>query len=455
MNIREISALEKEYGREAVLYSVRYALDEIKRMGQTDEVADIEKRVQYLSKGKIQSIFHSGLKEVINATGIIIHTNLGRAPLGEDIVREISKAISGYCDLEFDLDKGRRGNRTKCVEETLKYLTGADGVAVVNNNAAGLMLTLSVFAKRKEVVVSRGELVEIGGSFRIPEILKASGAKMVEVGTTNRTRLSDYEKAINSKTAMILKVHKSNYVIKGFTEEAPLEKIVELARKFDLRVLYDLGSGCADSQINDVFSKEPDIKRAVASGADFVAFSADKLFGGPQAGVVCGDKEEIAKLKKAPMMRALRVGKMTLSALGTVAVRHAEKSGNFTDIPVVEMSSTKSGELLEKAEKLSGLMQKKGVDSRVEKSRGKAGGGSLTDTEIESYCVAIRLEGKKRKENLERMFFSLMRNSKPIVSVLRKGELVFDVLTLKERDFEYIADSISEVYFKSENTRKS
>lgn len=438
--------MSEKYGRNAVVYSVRAALDEIKKSEDLGSIDDMEKETLVRTRKRLCKIFDSRLREVINATGVVIHTNLGRSPLGEDIVREMSSVLKGYCDLEFDLSRGERGKRTECVEEALKFLTGAEAVAVVNNNAAALMLVLSVFARKKEVVVSRGELVEIGGSFRIPEILSASGAKMVEVGTTNRTRISDYSQAISPRTAMLLKVHKSNYVIKGFTEEVPLGKLTELSKKKQIPLLFDLGSGCVNNRIHGIFSQEPDVKSAVLSGADFVCFSGDKLFGGPQAGIICGRKENIDRLKKAPMMRALRVGKLTLSALGSVAVRHAEASSVPEDIPVLRMMSSDAEDIKAKASKLADLIVKRGLKARIEKSAGKSGGGSLADLDIESYCAIVEFSDKKDKKKAQRIYNGLMTMKRPIVAVLRKGELVFDVLTVEEKDLNYIADSTVSMY---------
>ncbi|MBN1619327.1 L-seryl-tRNA(Sec) selenium transferase [candidate division WOR-3 bacterium] len=440
--------ITEKYGREAVLYSVRKAIEDVKNGSVLSSEKDAEKIIQSLSAQELEKIFGSKLKKIINATGVIIHTNLGRAPLGEEAVKEISEVCSGYCDLEFDLTKGKRGKRLDCVEDTLKFLTGAESVAVVNNNAAALMLVLGEFAKKKEVIVSRGELVEIGGSFRIPEILKASGAKMIEVGTTNRTRISDYAGAACEKTAMFLKVHKSNYVIKGFTEETSLSSLIKLSAEKKIPLLYDLGSGCVDSSLGQNLYGEPDIKSAVKSGAHFVTFSGDKLFGGPQAGIICGRREDVEKLKKAPMMRAFRVGKLTLAALGSVAVMHALNSSIAA--PAVKMILSTEKDLRLRAEKLTKLLKERGFDAYLEKSAAQSGGGSLTDIKIDSYCAALDFQGKKDK-TAEKIYFGLMREKTPIVSVLRKGNLVFDVMTINERDLCYIAESVLKI---SENIKR-
>ncbi len=432
-----------KYGREAVLYSLRRAVEDVKKNCAVFSEKEISDKIQSLSAQELEKIFGSKLKRVVNATGVIVHTNLGRAPLGEEILKEISEVCSGYCDLEFDLSKGKRGKRLDCVEDTLKYLTGAQSVAVVNNNAAALMLVLGVFAKKKEVIVSRGELVEIGGSFRIPEILKASGAKMVEVGTTNRTRISDYADAVGEKTAMFLKVHKSNYVIKGFTEETSLSSLIKLSAEMKIPLLYDLGSGCVDSAAGLNLSGEPDIKSAVKSGAHFVTFSGDKLFGGPQAGIICGGREDMEKLKKAPMMRAFRVGKLTLAALGSVAVRHALNSSQTA--PVVRMILSTEKDIRLRAEKLVELLKERGFNANLEKSTAQSGGGSLTDLMIDSYCAALDFRGRENKKTAEKIYFGLMREKIPIVSVLRKGNLVFDAMTIDQRDLCYIADSVLKV----------
>jgi len=388
------------------------------------------------------------LKEVINATGIAIHTNLGRAPLGKKVLEDIAGIVTGYSNLEYDLNAMQRGRRGDHVVPLITYLTGAEDAIVVNNNAAGIMLALATFAKDKEVIVSRGELVEIGGSFRVPEILEASGAIMVEVGTTNKTHLADYEKAINNRTALLMKTHRSNFNIVGFTEEVSVSELAKLSQQQGIPLLYDIGSGLIRKPKGLPLESEPDVKSAINNGADLVAFSGDKLLGGPQAGILAGRKDYIAAMKSAPMMRALRVDKLTLAVLSSVVRSYFSDESLRRDIPLFAMLEQSEEQLKKKAETLLLTLQAHNVMARVVKSVGRCGGGTMPAVEISSYAIQL-LSGKNQQKErslfAENVFNKLHGRKRPIIAVLRQGDVLLDILTIPVDDFPYIAEEISQV----------
>ena len=330
LNSKNIKPLTEKHGSNLVKYCIREVLNnlrqKLKQHKQIPDTAEIEKIII----SEINSLSKQSLKPVINATGVVVHTNLGRSPLGKHLLKESFDTLTAYNNLEFDLEKGKRGHRNTHASKLLKYLTGAEDVVVVNNNAAAVMFILSTFAKNKEVIISRGELIEIGGAFRIPDIMETSGAKMIEIGTTNKTKIKDYEKAITENTAIIFKTHKSNYTIKGFTKEASLKEIVELGKKTGIPTVYDIGSGLLRKVDNNALKNEPDVKQAINTGIDMVCFSGDKLLGGPQAGIIAGKKKYINILKNHPLMRVLRVGKTTLTMLETACKYYLNDNDLFT-----------------------------------------------------------------------------------------------------------------------------
>ncbi|MFH1829910.1 MAG: L-seryl-tRNA(Sec) selenium transferase [Pseudomonadota bacterium] len=431
------------HGHSLVTHALRKSIESARNQLKAgkplpDECRIIEDALDFLS-----AITTSSLKSVINATGVIIHTNLGRAPIGRAVLDDIADILTGYSNLEFDLKAGRRGKRNAHVSEIIEYLTGAEGSLVVNNNAAAIILTLNTLAKDKEVIISRGELIEIGDSFRIPDIMRAAGVNMVEVGTTNRTRLSDYENAITPNTALIFKAHQSNYSIQGFTEEACVEDLAQLAHSKGLSFIYDIGSGLLRRPENIDMKEEPDIRSALAGGADLVTFSCDKLLGGPQAGIIAGSGQLIAKLSKAPMMRALRVGKITLAALCAACRNYLSDETLVKANPLFTMLERKEDDLKEIAERFAGELKKAGVDCRVVESFGQCGGGSLPDLKMKSYAVELVTESS---ESSESVFQKLLKLDKPVIGVLRKGKLLFDVFTIFRDDMSYLVSSITSVF---------
>ena len=437
------------YGRELVIHMIREEVSESRnKIIQGGPVPDIEHIVARVEE-TVKIISSPSLKRVINATGIVIHTNLGRAPLGEKAFEDLKEIILGYSNLEFNLKKGTRGRRSEHVVSLLKFITGAEDAVVVNNNAAGIILVLNTLANGKEVIISRGELIEIGGSFRIPEIMAASGAKMVEVGTTNKTHLTDYDKAINENTALILKVHKSNYEIQGFSDEVSLKDLVDMAHSKDLPVLYDIGSGLLRKLKNLPLDKEPDVRTSIEQGADLVSFSGDKLLGGPQAGIVAGKKELISLLSKVPMMRAMRVGKLTLAALSSVIRSYFNDEALKDSLPIFSMLERTEEELRKNAEILLNELMNAGLRAKIVKSNGQCGGGALPTQQLKSYAVALVSERRSRKDRAlfaEKMFHKLLELDYPVIGILRKGEILFDVLTLSEADFPIVVSAISEVF---------
>lgn len=448
LNQASLKALIAQQGADLVTFVVRSVIEKARHAILAGAAAPTVQTIVHESVEAVQVIARPLLKRVINATGIIIHTNMGRAPLGSKVLQELTEVVLGYSNLEYNLEEAERGERSEHVVPLLRYLTNADDAVIVNNNAAGVMFALGTFAKGKEVIVSRGELVEIGGSFRVPDIMAASGAIMVEVGTTNKTRLSDYEKAITPNTAMILKVHRSNFEVVGFTEEVSVAELADFSRQRGLPFLYDIGSGLIRKPKNLPLEKEPDVKSAIADGADLVAFSCDKLLGGCQAGIVAGGKDVIAKLKKAPMMRALRVDKLTLAVLSSVIRSYFNDETLLRNIPLFAMLEQSPETLREKAERLLQALQARNVAARVVESVGRCGGGTLPLLELPSSAVLLVSASQSQKERsqfAERVFQALHRVEPPVVGILRQGEVLFDVLTLSEEEISLVAANIAQV----------
>ncbi len=401
------------------------------------------------------------LNPVINTTGVILHTNLGRAPLGHNVMDEIAATVTGYSDLEFDLAGGRRGNRNTLVKELLRFLTGAEDVLVVNNNAAGILLALNTLAKDREVVISRGELVEIGASFRIPEIMQAGGVQMVEVGTTNRTHLSDYQDAMNDNTALLFKAHKSNYSIQGFAESVSASDIARVAHKHDLPMIYDIGSGVLKSfkdvedrskSFNTVVDRlkslkeEPGVIDALASGADIVAFSCDKLLGGPQAGILAGRADLIDRMAHAPLMRALRVDKLTLAALSSVCRQYLKEEDLLANNPTFAMLCRSQKELRALARSLVKELNSRGIKGQIVASSGQCGGGSMPESVLESLAVELLPQaniGTAKQTFAETVHKRLLECERPVLGILREGRLLFDMLTVFKNEVPLIAEGVA------------
>lgn len=440
IKISEIVELEQQHGDELVRFCLREVVNNIRHSVLTGQKAPETDEILNLVKSRINNLANSTLKPVINATGIVLHTNLARAPLGENVLNKLTPFITGYSNLEFNLATGRRGHRNDHISDLIKYVTGAESAVVVNNNAAAVLLLLKTFAEGGEVIVSRGELIEIGGSFRIPDIMEASGAKMIEVGATNRTRISDYEKAITENTRVLFKAHKSNYYIGGFTEEAELEELTALAKKHKLLFIYDMGSGLLRKPGNLDLAEEPDVKSALKLGCDLISFSGDKLLGGPQAGIICGKKELISKLAKAPLMRALRVGKLTIAALSAVITSYFRDEDLLNDVPIFQLLNRDKTELESLGDKLRGYLSEHNLESELIASITQVGGGTLPHVKVNSLAVKLVLPSNTGTKDL---FLDLLKLPKPILAVLREGDIIFDLMTLFEHDLEYIASAVN------------
>ena len=390
---------------------------------------------------------HPSLRPVINATGVVLHTNLGRAPLAEAVAAEVAAVAAGYSTLEYDAEHGARGSRHVHVEHELTAITGAEAAMAVNNNAAAVFLALHELARGREVVVSRGQLVEIGGSFRIPDVMAASGARLVEVGTTNKTRLADYRQAFGPETALFLKVHTSNFRLSGFVESTEAEELAALGRELSVPVMEDLGSGVLYPLTLDGFV-EPSVGEVLKAGVDLVTFSGDKLLGGPQAGIIAGRKDLVDRVKRNPLARALRVDKMTLAALELTLRLYRE--GQQESIPLWAMLNASPEELKRRASALLRRLRRRvgapdGVRMTVRAARAPVGGGSLPGVEMPT--AAIRIEGPA--VTAQRLEAALRRQSPPVVGRVEEGAVLLDVRTVLPRDeaplIEAVGRALSDV----------
>ena len=411
-----VSALIESHGRDLVVRATRAALararEEIVAGYEPD---DLGERVGT----ELDALLAPRLRRVLNATGVIVHTNLGRAPLAERALERLQEVGRGYSNLEYDLAAGARGSRQDHIAASLRALTGAEAVLVVNNNAAAVLLALAALAEGREAVVSRGELVEIGDGFRIPDVLARSGAALVEVGTTNRTRIGDYERAIGERTAVLLRVHQSNFRIVGFTEEPPLRELARLAERRGLVLLHDLGSGVVGA-----LGDEPSARESLAAGAHLVMFSGDKLLGGPQAGIVVGCADLVERLRRHPLQRALRPDKLTLAALeGTLAAFGHDAS----EIPVLRMLEEPAQAVRARAERLAGL-----TGGEVESTVARVGGGALPLAELPSYACALP----------EELATPLRTVDPPVIGIVRDGRLLLDCRTLSDAELDEAARAV-------------
>jgi L-seryl-tRNA(Ser) seleniumtransferase len=360
---------------------------------------------------------------VLNATGVVVHTNLGRAPLAEAALERVRATAAGYSNLEYDLVTGGRGSRQDNVADLLRRLTGAEAALVVNNNAAAVLLALAALAEDHEVVVSRGELIEIGDGFRIPDVLARSGARLVEVGTTNRTRASDYERAIGPETALLLRVHQSNFRQVGFTERPRLADLAQIAKRVALPLVDDLGSGAFVD-----LHEEPSARESLGAGADLVCFSGDKLLGGPQAGIVVGRADLVERLRRHPLQRALRADKLTLAALeGTLAL-YLEPERAVREIPVLRMLREPAADVRARAERLAAA-----VGGEVEDTIARVGGGALPLAELESFACAVE----------EELAAALRASDPPVVAVVRDGRTLLDCRTLTDAEADEVAEAVA------------
>ncbi|MDB1747620.1 L-seryl-tRNA(Sec) selenium transferase [Enterococcus avium] len=409
--------------------------------GTRKTVIDQKEVIELIHKQLEEKQF--SLRRVINATGTVIHTNLGRSSLSEKTKEQLLATSFHYSNLEFDLESGKRGSRYSHLVSIVKKLTGAEDVLVVNNNAAAVLLVLSTLTQEKEVLVSRGELVEIGGAFRIPDVITSSGGTIVEVGTTNKTHLTDYEKALTEETGAILKVHTSNYRIVGFTETPVLNDLAELAHAKNLPLINDLGSGLLMDMRPFGLPYEPTVKEILNQGCDIVTFSGDKLLGGPQAGIIVGKKEYIDKMKKNQLLRALRIDKMTLSALEATLSLYLDEKEALKSVPTLQMIGQSEEDCLGKAAELAAMLQSiTELSVKIEKDSSKIGGGSYPEHLLPTYAVAL----SSSKFSADTLQEKLRLAATPIISRIKDDCNYLDVRTIAIEEFAAIQESLQEIF---------
>lgn len=429
----EAQPLIKRYGREAVTNALRQILDQTRRTIQAGETPPMNSASLLAQADSILQVqFQPTLRSVINATGVIIHTNLGRAPLSNAAMRAMQEVAAGYSTLEYDLDSGKRGSRLIHADTLLREITGAEAALVVNNNAAATVLTLAGLAHGREVIVSRGQLVEIGGGFRIPDIMAQSGATLVEVGTTNRTRITDYERAITGATTLLMRVHASNFKQIGFTESAPLDELASVAHNHNLHLVDDLGSGALIDTSPFGLEHEPTVQESLVAGADVICFSGDKLLGGPQAGIIVGKRDLIDTLKRHPLARAIRADKLCLAAL-TATLDHYRRGEAVTHIPVLKMIARPLDIMRETAHNWA---QQIGSSAQVIDGESTIGGGSLPGATLPTALLVIQVD---RPDDL---LTELRRAPTPVIARIVDNQVAFDPRTILPEQEETLLQTI-------------
>ena len=409
------------FGRPLTLDSIRFVLDDIRTRFQSKLITDLPSTESILAQTESQLIAwtKSTLFPVINASGVILHTNLGRAPLSDATIRAMDIVSRGYSTLEFDIETGKRGSRLIHAESLLKKLTGAEAAVIVNNNASAVLLILSALANRKRVIISRSQLVEIGGGFRIPDVMKQSGAKLVEVGTTNKVRLSDYQSAAEEPTALVMRAHRSNFKLIGFTEEPELKDIVEAAHAAGIPVIDDLGSGALYDTAKYGIAHEPTAQESMQAGVDVICFSGDKLLGGPQAGIIIGKADLIAKIKKHPLARAVRADKACLAGLSATLL-HYLKDEAEREVPIVKMMSLTLKQVKGRAEAWAAEL---GQGSVVE-GESTVGGGSLPGESMPTFLLSLQVK------SAEKFLRALRKNNPPIIARTENDKVLLDPRTV-------------------------
>lgn len=449
MESDEIKSLCNNISREYVLESVRMVTDNLREfINNSNNETEIEKKIDSVTediKKEVKSYTSFNMKRVVNGTGTILHTNLGRAVISKNTADRIQQLVTGYSNLEYDLGEGARGSRYSHFEKIITKITGAESAMAVNNNAAAVLLILSALCKDKEVVVSRGELVEIGGSFRVPEVMSQSGCKLVDVGTTNKTHLYDYENAINEETKALLKVHTSNYKIVGFTESVTVEELTELAHKHGIPVIEDIGSGVLVDLSRYGLEYEPTVQASIKAGADIVCFSGDKLLGGPQAGIIVGKKALIDKIKKHPLTRALRIDKFTAIALECVFHEYIDEKRAVKNIPVLNLINRSIDDIKSHAETLHKRLTAEVGDHceiTVEGCESQIGGGSLPLERINSFALSIRPLNMTTAA-LEKQ---LRHMETPVVGRVVNDFFIIDLRTVLEGEEEIILEVFKNIF---------
>lgn len=429
------------YPRRYVIQAIRDVIDSRRKEILKGFISDIsEESMMAEIVNTMEKLSSYSLRPLINATGIVIHTNLGRSILSEKSLANIKKVSGSFSNLEYDLKAGKRGKRYTHVIRVLKEVTGAEDALIVNNNAAAVFLCLNTLSKGKEAIVSRGELVEIGGSFRMPEVMSASSAILREVGTTNKTHLHDYERAINDNTALIVKVHKSNFRVSGFVDEVSVEDLVSLGRRYQIPVMFDLGSGCLIDLKPFGIHDEPVVRDIVNTGIDITTFSGDKLLGGPQGGIIVGRKDYIEKIQKNPLTRAMRIDKLTLAGFEATLMEYIEEEKAIENIPTLRMLLQKPEVIRERAKRIAKRLKReiKDVQITVMADTSRAGGGSLPELDFPTYVVTIRSDNVSVNEFEER----LRNGNPPIISRIKEGSMIIDARTIRTQDLDDLIKGI-------------
>ncbi len=436
---QRMDAVVRVHPRSLVVDEIRSCLDQLRAKiidGSLSLVPDYDEIVRRLVE-RIEIALLPGLRRGINGTGVILHTALGRAPIAESAQHALMDTVQNYCTLQIDLETGKRGDRYKDVEKLLSQITGAEAAIVVNNNAAATMLILNTLAEGKEVIVSRGELVEIGGSFRLPDVMKRSGAKLVEVGTTNRTHLKDYERAISQDTGLILKVHQSNYRILGFTSQVLIDELAQLAHQRNVKIVDDLGSGALVDLSRWGLPKEPMVQDSVAAGADVVCFSGDKLLGGPQCGIIVGKREIVEQIKNNQLTRALRCDKMTFAVLEATLRLFLDERKLLAEHPVLRLLTMEESAIRTRCERLgshlSQVLLEKGMVA-VEQDASEVGSGSLATVTLPTWVVSISVEGLPPEELARKL--RLART--PVFGRIKEQKFLLDGRTIRDDELELI-----------------
>ncbi len=434
--------LTKSYPRDLVVQAIRDTLDKARsRIRSGSDVPDATSLLMD-ARSQMETRFAPSLRPVINATGVIIHTNLGRAPLSQDALRAVLQVSTGYSNLEYQLDEGARGSRHEHVAELLKRITGAEAAMAVNNNASAVLLVLSALAQGREVIVSRGQAVEIGGGFRIPDVLKQSGARLVEVGTTNRTYLSDYERAITPETALLLHVHPSNFRIEGFVHSTTIEELVDLGHRAGIPVVDDLGSGSLLDTAAYGLQHEPMVQERIVAGVDLVCFSGDKLLGGPQAGLIAGKATYVETLRRHPLARAIRIDKMTIAAL-SATLNHYLMGEAAQKVPVWQMIGMPVAEIEGRAARMARRLRQGGLEARIVSGLSTVGGGSLPGETLVTRLVAVA--PKNGMPGAMEIAAHLRRMDPPVVARIEHNELMIDLRTVTTEEDRVIVSHLLEV----------
>jgi L-seryl-tRNA(Ser) seleniumtransferase len=435
--------LVQRYSRSMTLQAVRASISQARAQIRQGAPCPSSDEILTVAEHILDESQRPNLQPVINATGVIINTNLGRSPLSQEALQAVQRVAGGYTNLEYDLEAGERGSRHSHISALLCELTGAEAALVTNNNAAAVLLALSTLAAGREVIISRSQLVEIGGGFRVPDVMSQSGCQLIEVGTTNRTRLSDYVAAITERTALLLTVHPSNFQIMGFTESAPVEAMAALAHQQGLLLMDDLGSGCLLASEHYGLRHEPMPQESIAAGADVVCFSGDKLLGGPQAGILVGKAAALERISRHPLMRAMRIDKMTLAAL-EATLRHYQREEAGTHIPIWRMIAASPASISSRAASWVSELQKYGIPARMQRGESTVGGGSLPGETLPTTLLA--LDARNVPMSLDELAKRLRLRSLPlIVRILRDALLVDPRTVLEEQDNKVVQAFVEEL----------